>query len=294
MSPSCASGQCGCASAEATAPTPSGLPDIDFGPTDLSSTDIARINGVALHPPGQRPDEQALRQRACSELLRQAAQAAGLLDTSDAAGDDGALTEAASEAIERLLERQLVLPEPSEQACRRFHAANAARYTTGERVRARHVLFAVVPGVDVAALRQRAEKVLLDLRCHGADVALADAAFARAAQELSNCPSGAQGGELGWLTRTDCAPEFAVELFGHLDVGVLPRLVHSRFGLHVVQVLEREAGLAQPWESVQSAVRLALQQQTYITALRQYLSLLAAQAELVGVELEAADSPLVQ
>ena len=74
------------------------------------------------------------------------------------------------------------------------------------------------------------------------------------------------------------------------------RLIHLRVAcaLHVVQVLEREAGLAQPWESVQSAVRLALQQQTYITALRQYLSLLAAQAELVGVELEAADSPLVQ
>ena len=156
------------------------------------------------------------------------------------------------------------------------------------------VLFAVVPGVDVVALRQRAERVLLDLRCHGADDAQADAAFASAAREWSNCPSGAEGGELGWLMRTDCAPEFAAELFGHLDVGVLPRLVHSRFGLHVVQVQEREPGVAQPWESVQSAVRLALQQQTYVTALRQYLSVLAGEAELLGVELEAADSPLVQ
>jgi hypothetical protein len=40
-----------------------------------------------------------------------------------------------------------------------------------------------------------------------------------------------------------CAPEFAREIFGKPEVGVLPRLVHSRFGLHVVEVLAREPGL---------------------------------------------------
>jgi peptidyl-prolyl cis-trans isomerase C len=77
-------------------------------------------------------------------------------------------------------------------------------------------------------------------------------------------------------------------------VGVLPRLVHSRFGLHVVEVLQRQVGRPQPFERVRGAVRLALQQQAYVTALRQYLRLLAGQAELVGVVLDAAETPLLQ
>ena len=75
---------------------------------------------------------------------------------------------------------------------------------------------------------------------------------------------------------------------------MLPRLVHSRFGLHVVEVLKREGGVAQPYESVSGAVALALHQQTYVTALRQLLQLLAGQARIEGVDLDAASSPLVQ
>ena len=99
---------------------------------------------------------------------------------------------------------------------------------------------------------------------------------------------------MGWLVNSDCAPEFAKELFGHTDVGVLPRLVHSRFGLHVVEVLERDPGQEQAFESVRGAVTLALRQKTYVTALRQYLGLLAGAAQVEGVDLEASDSPLVQ
>ncbi len=103
-----------------------------------------------------------------------------------------------------------------------------------------------------------------------------------------------QGGELGWLLAADCAPEFARELFGRAEVGVLPRLVHSRFGLHVVEVLEREPGVQQPFEAVKSAVRMALRQQAYVTALRQCLKVLAGNAAVQGVDLDAAESPLVQ
>ena len=39
---------------------------------------------------------------------------------------------------------------------------------------------------------------------------------------------------------------------------------------------------------------LALRQQAYVTALRQYLARLAGQARVVGVALDAADTPLVQ
>ena len=258
--------------------------------TLLVST-LARINGVALHTAGDKLPPEELRQRACTELLRQAAQRAGLLAESDTPSADGVISEAASSAIDTLLEQNLNMPDPSEEACCRHYAAHEGIYHTGERVRVRHILFAVTPGVDVVALRKRAESIFLDVRCH--DDQAADR-FADAARKFSNCPSGAEGGDLGWLSTEDCAPEFARELFGHVEVGVLPRLVHSRFGLHVVEVLEREPGVAQPFESVRGAVAMSLRQQTFVTALRQYLRLLAGEATVEGVELDAAGTPLVQ
>lgn len=261
-------------------------------PHDMNAAaTVARVNGVALNTGEEVPAPEELRQRACTELLRQAAQRAGLLDATDSSTADGVISEAAAAAIEALLERELEIPEPSEEACRRHHAANANTWRTGERVRVRHILFAVTPGVDVVALRKQAEPVYLDVRCR--DAGESDA-FAEAARKWSNCPSGEQGGDLGWLEAGDCAPEFARELFGRIEVGVLPRLVHSRFGLHIVEVLEREPGVAQPFESVRGAVAMALRQQTWVTALRQYLQLLAGEAVLEGVELDAADTPLVQ
>jgi peptidyl-prolyl cis-trans isomerase C len=252
---------------------------------------VARINGAALHKPEESLSAEELRQRACTELLRQAAQAAGLLSTDDTATADGVISDAASAAIEALLEQNLALPEPSEDDCLRYYTAHQGRYRRGERVRVRHILFAVTPGVDVVALRKQAEPVFLDVRCHDGQ---AVDRFAAAARQWSNCPSGAEGGDLGWLVAEDCAPEFARELFGRIEIGVLPRLVHSRFGLHVVEVLEREAGVAQSFESVRGAVANALRQQAFVTALKQYLQLLAGQAVVEGVELDAADTPLVQ
>ncbi len=251
----------------------------------------ACINGVPLHTADEKLTPDELRQRACTELLRQAAQAAGLLDANDAPAADGVISEAAANAIDTLLEQNLITPEPSEAACRRHYAAHEGTYRTGERVRVRHILFAVTPGVDVVALRKRAEPIFLDVRCHDGE---ASDRFADEARKFSNCPSGADGGDLGWLNTEDCAPEFARELFGHVEVGVLPRLVHSRFGLHIVEVLAREAGVSQPFESVRGAVAMSLRQQTFVTALRQYLRLLAGEATVDGVELDAADTPLVQ
>jgi peptidyl-prolyl cis-trans isomerase C len=252
---------------------------------------VGRVNGVALHAPGETVAPATLRQRACTELLRQAAQREGLLAADDAPATDGAISEAATAAIDALLERALDVPEPSPEACRRHYAANASRFSPGERAGVRHILFAVTPGVDVVALRKRAEATLIDVRCHDGQ---AGDGFADAARALSNCPSGAEGGDLGELTERDCAPEFAREIFGRTEIGVLPRLVHSRFGLHIVEVRSREPGVAPAFAAVRVAVANSLRQQAFVAALRQYLRLLAGAAAIEGVDLEGAATPLVQ
>ena len=75
--------------------------------TATAQISVARINGVALHPPGVLLPPEALRQRACTELLRQQAQREGLLAATDTPDLEGATSAAAGEAIERLLERAL-------------------------------------------------------------------------------------------------------------------------------------------------------------------------------------------
>ena len=244
---------------------------------------IARVNGVALNTAAEPVTEEELRRRACTELLRQEAQRAGLLPPNDAPGADGVVGEAAAAAIEKLIAQRVAVPEPDDDACRRYYAAHEKEYRTGERARVRHVLFAVTTGVHLAALRRQAESVLLALRCEpaGSD------AFGRAARAFSNCPSGAHDGALGWLAAGDCAPEFAAAVFGGSEVGVLPRLVHTRYGLHVVEVLQRDPGAAQPFEAVRAAVAMALRRHGFVTALRRHLGALADVAELEGVDLDA-------
>ena len=238
----------------------------------MAARAVARVNGVALHAPGEALSPEELRQRACTELLRQAAMRAACCARTIRRPWRRRDQRSGRRRHRRLLDRALQVPEPSDEACRRHYAAHAARYRTGERVRLRHILFAVTPGVEswrCASARRPACSTF------AATTAAASEVFAEAARELSNCPSGAAGGDLGWLAPADCAPEFARELFGRVEVGVLPRLVHSRFGLHVVEVLEREHGHGPAFEAVRGAVALR-SQQAWVTALRQ-LQLLAGQ-----------------
>lgn len=258
--------------------------------TTTQCSSIARVNGIAVSGEHETLSPDELRGRTCTELLRQAAQSSGLLPADDTPGADGVISEQACAAIDALIERSVRVPAPSDEACRRHYDAHHGRYTTGEKVRLRHILFAVTPGVNVNALRSRAESVLIDVRAHAAG----DDPFPEAARKNSNCPSGAHGGDLGWLTADEVAPEFARALFGRPDMGVLPLLVHSRFGLHVIEVLAREPGALQPFDTVRNAIEASLRQQSFATALRQYISLLAGQAVIEGVDLAAAGSPLVQ
>ena len=251
--------------------------------TTLASS-VPRVNHVRLCGADEGLAPEVLRQRACSELLRQAACHAGLLCEDDMPSVDGILSEAASDAIEALLDRSLVVEDPSEEACRRYYDNNAASYRRGERVQVRHILFAVTPGADLRALRRQAEATLLKVRCH--DEGDADR-FGQAAHDLSNCPSGAEYGALGWLERSGCVPEFAAEIFGHDEVGVLSRLVHTRFGLHVVEVLARDPGQLLPFDAARGAVAATLRNRRYVTELRRFVSSLAAAASIDGVDLDA-------
>jgi len=238
---------------------------------------ILSVNGMAVAVEGDAPAEFA----AVRELLRQRAVAVGLLD---AAVEDEAEID---EAVEALMEKEVATPVPTEAECRRYYEQNPAEFESGDLVHARHILFQVTPQVNVPQMRARAEEALNTL------LAEPDR-FAAMAAELSNCPSGEQGGNLGQIGRGDMVPEFEKDLFKFGASGILRDLVKTRYGFHIVAVDQRIPGQKLPFDVVREQIGERLRSRVEERALRQYVSVLAGQAEIEGVQLEASESPLVQ
>jgi peptidyl-prolyl cis-trans isomerase C len=238
---------------------------------------ILSVNGIAVAVEADRPAEWA----AAQELLRQRAVAVGLLDPSV---EDEAAVES---AIEALLEKEVVTPAPTEAECRRYYEQNPAEFESGDLVHARHILFQVTPQVNVPQMRARAEQALNTL------LAEPDR-FAALAAELSNCPSAEHGGNLGQVGRGEMVPEFEKALFKLGISGILRELVKTRYGFHIVAIDQRIPGRRLPFDIAQEQIVARLRSRVEEKALRQYISVLAGQAEIEGIHLEASESPLVQ
>ena len=234
------------------------------------------INGVVIDA-AEFPTPHAA---AARELLRQRAVATGLL--ADDAGAD-----AADAAIERVLEREVQTPEPTEAECRQYYATNAKVFVSGDLVAARHILFQVTPGAPVNALRAKAELTLSELL-------RAPDRFEALARECSNCPSAEQGGNLGQIQRGETVPEFERVLFDGTWTGIYGQLVRTRYGFHIVAVDRRVAGCQVPFEAVCDTIVKRLTEQVEKRALEQYVRVLAGQADVHGVDLGATPTPLVQ
>ena len=258
-----------------------------------AATPVATINGIALHAPGERPEDTELRERAWGELLRQEAVRQGLLPR-HVDLDAPELSAGDQHVLAQMLEREVPTQHPSDEECRRYYDARKSHYVHGRQVRARHILFAVTNGVDVHKLAVKAEEALLQLTRKDCP----PERFAELARELSNCPSAAEGGELGWLGPEDCVDELCNEFFHQTDplhgIGLRPRLVHSRYGFHIVEVQGRKQGRQLPFEEVRERIAVQLAQQSRAKALHQYIQVLASRSQVEGVTLASAESPLMQ
>jgi peptidyl-prolyl cis-trans isomerase C len=254
--------------------------------TPVSADAIARE--MALHADVTDPEAAARRTLAIRELMLQRAGELGLLENGlprervSFAGRDEE-----DAVIAQVLEAEVTTPQPSPEECRRYYDTHPERFTSGDLVEARHILFAIMPGTPVMALREHAERVLAELKA-------APETFAARAQELSNCPSGQHGGNLGQFGRGEMVPEFDKAIFGTAASGVLPTLVATRYGFHVVAVERRIPGKRLPFEAVAERVAGFLAARVEERALKQYVEVLAGRADIAGADLAGAASPLVQ
>ena len=235
------------------------------------------VNGVEVGARPEASDELS----AARELLRQRAVAVGILDA--ASTDEGTI----DQAIEELLEREVVTPVPTDEECRRYYDSHPREFDSGDLVHARHILFQVTPSASVPEIRARAEQTLNALL-------RAPERFAAVAAEMSNCPSGQQGGNLGQIGRGDAAPEFEKAIFRLGPTGLMRELVKTRHGFHIVAIDQRIPGKRLPFDMAREEIAERLRAMVEEKALRQYVSVLAGKADVQGADLNGTQIPLVQ
>ena len=240
---------------------------------DIDDTEVEQE--LAHHQGAGNPLKQAVQELVLRRLLLDEARRLGL----SAASDD--------DLVEALFAQEVKVPVADDAACRTFYAQRPQLFRSGALVEARHILFQVTPEAPLDLLRTTAQAVLDALKA-------APVRFTELAGQYSNCPSGAVGGNLGQLSPGQSVPEFDALVF-LLDEGELAgRLLETRFGYHIVQVLRRIEGKAIAYEAVQAQIADRLSRAAWQRAVHQYLHLLVGRAEIDGVQLEGTASPLVQ
>ncbi len=102
------------------------------------------------------------------------------------------------------------------------------------------------------------------------------ATFEDLARQFSEDGSASQGGDLGWASPGTMVPEFE-EAMNQLEVGGLSAPVTSRFGVHLVQVLERRQVDVDP-KQLREQARNALREQKFDPAYAEWVRDLRSRA----------------
>ena len=135
--------------------------------------------------------------------------------------------------------------------------------------RPRHILLRPSPQLSAELARQR----LLDLR---AQIERGSASFESLARQFSEDGSAAQGGDLGWVNPGAFVPEFE-EAMNRLPVGGLSQPVTSRFGIHLIEVVERREATLDA-KQLREQARNAVREQKFEEAYLEWVKELRARA----------------
>jgi len=134
---------------------------------------------------------------------------------------------------------------------------------------ARHILLRPGPNLSEAQARER----LTDMRRR---IIAGEAEFAALARANSQDGSAAQGGDLGWSNPGQFVPEFE-EVLEALRPGDLSEPIVSRFGVHLIQLIERRQYQLNPREQREMA-RGLVRERKMNEALREWLREVRARA----------------
>ncbi len=173
----------------------------------------------------------------------------------------------------------------SDEEVTAFYAENPELFFADEQVHAQHVVFMATLEADaqtVAEARTKAEEARKR--------ALAGEDFAELARELSEGPSAPNGGDLGFFTQAQMEPTFAAAAFA-LEPGAISPVVRTRFGLHVIKVIEKRPAGKLPFDEVSEQVRSNLVQQKTGATVGKLLESLADKATVTQLMAGPAQAP---
>lgn len=228
--------------------------------------------------------KEAARALAVRELLLQEARQLGI--SAEAMADEAGRRETDEEAaIRALIEQEVAVPEPDENACRRYYEQNRRRFRSADIYEAAHILIAAnARDRDAyAAARVKAAEVL-------AQIVQEPARFGALARDLSDCPSGAQDGNLGQITEGQTTPEFENALKALAPGSICGQPVATRYGFHIVRLDRKIDGRELPFEAVARQIANYLSESVRRRASAQYIARLAARATVTGIELAAPEA----
>ena len=202
---------------------------------------------------------------------------------------DGARETDEEATIRALLAREVRVPKADTETCRRHFERNRGSFRTGDLFEVSHILIPAAPddGGRRAEARAQAQQILAALLA-------GQAYFAQMARSHSACPSREVGGSLGQIGRGQTVSEFETALAGMVPGKLHPEPVETRYGFHVVFLAHRVEGRDLPFEIAEPVIAGHLELTAWHIATRQYLILLVGRAEIRGIALEGAASPLVQ
>jgi len=190
--------------------------------------------------------------------------------------------------VRALVEREVQVPVADEASLRRYYGNNLRRFVTPSLYEADHILVAARRDdrEAFAAARKKASAL-------GSVLAGAPGQFAALARDCSDCPSGALGGSLGQIGPGDTTAEFEAALV-RLAPGDISEPVETRYGVHLIRLNRRIEGRQLPFEAVRDRIATYLDEHVRRQASAQYIALLIGRADIRGIDLNGATSPLVQ
>ncbi|HIC80978.1 MAG TPA: peptidylprolyl isomerase [Kiloniellaceae bacterium] len=257
---------------------------------DVTIPEAAVLAEAQHHPAADAKAARAAAAEALAvrELLLQEARRQGI-DPSPRTEGEGRRETEDDALIRRLLDANVTVPEADPETCRRYYDSNPQRFRSPDLYEAAHILFAAAADNEEAYERAASKAA-------AAIATLQDnpSAFDRLARELSDCSSAKDGGRLGQVSRGDTVPEFETFLCNLEESQLCPVPVRTRYGVHVLRLDRRIDGRQLPFEAVENRIADYLQTASWQRAVAQYIRILAGRADVSGITLEAAATPLVQ
>lgn len=169
-------------------------------------------------------------------------------------------------SIQKLLEKELYEKVAvTDQESRSFYDNNPNFFQKPEQVKASHILIKVVEGDDEekqAAAKQKIEEVKVKID-DGQD-------FAELARTYSEGPSSTQGGDLGYFDRRKMVKPFSDAAF-RLQPGEISPIVKTRFGYHIIKVVDRKPETKLAYEDIKPRLVDSLKKQKMQDAITVYL-----------------------